>query len=1146
MNDSELFSHLNFLLVFTDELAHQYSEISSLLKSHSANSVHNINLSLETSDNRNANKVCNILKSDYVHFIISNSTDFQFYNIVAFQLIIPVVTPFWLYDSIKKRKVIRPNKYSPDSRLILKNFNIFISRELPGTTPYSKRKKHYYDYEFYSQLVTTLGGNVTNIITEATTHIIVSNPTDPAINALIQYSHQTKKLDKVQCLHPIWLLRIFIDEKIRGSKNYDVNQTDIISDLIDRTDSQWDKLFRDLAHKKKQKSAKLNLRSYSFFIPAKEKIGLKLVEFLSLYLESCGGSILRSIDGGGIYSNNTTVIILAFNNKDINQGQLRNIDHKKANVFWIFNMYLMGYIFEPSSSLWDQPFNYEQLLQSSKKLNFSLSNYFGIQRFYIKKIIHLVNGNTTLNFSKLNDYLITPLQWGNKFNALKDINPNCTVHSHLWLEKYYRNYPTSEFELTTPSDLNKKQIRYLSFSDQKNLEDFFNTEDRFKNSALPSDESEFVVENKLDPIMDDSIRYNFDSKLNNSDVLNLSDSIYEFSTDDEEQTDLEIHYEDNNDPIPESEIPSNITSSNDLSRVIKEELKLQSIENTNNENQENSGTIKKAVLSLDHLNISEKPHLYSSQTELARLSTKKLPLKVDTADIKDESQIQLLHTNDDTTKRERDDKAEADATTKADAKTDTELGMKTRNDSENQQSNQHNITNLDHQLSEPSSVLQPSASSKSTETLIPVISSSDEYGKLTQPQESVQKKSFYNKETNSKNDEIITSNVSLARSASFSMVNNGKAINNSNDTQTTTNLLNIQQSQDILADSSLNTTSPYTNTNSIALFLPRRSARAKAEKRLHTDIESLNEFEKNSKSKRIRSFLPTELEKMKKEKELETQAKEILSKILTEEDRAVLCSVTHTNIPLKRYPYNINAICTGYEENYTDLELCLLRLLGIRIYQSTKTKSLDTIISPKFVRTAKFLTSLSFHPLKHAINPEFIKDILNVISQGKQVNYILNLEKYRLSEIDDELLQRTTLRTKVFERLKIIKINLVSNKSGFSDMISSVLKAHGIEKIKSISMKMSIKDALPNESDAKLQLKESGTYVKKRKTSKPDLVYICPKEHKLFRKIKQQIVAENIPALIVDWDWCVYCIQNLVTVFPNNIPGLLFDSTEKK
>lgn len=63
-----------------------------------------------------------------VHFVISNTIEFSFYRAVYFDLLIPVISHTWVRDSVKTKRHLRTNMYSPNPFHLLRDCQVYISK----------------------------------------------------------------------------------------------------------------------------------------------------------------------------------------------------------------------------------------------------------------------------------------------------------------------------------------------------------------------------------------------------------------------------------------------------------------------------------------------------------------------------------------------------------------------------------------------------------------------------------------------------------------------------------------------------------------------------------------------------------------------------------------------------------------------------------------------------------------------------------------------------------------------------------------------------------------------------------------------------------------------------------------------------------
>lgn len=271
-----------------------------------------------------------------------------------------------------------------------------------------------------------------------------------------------------------------------------------------------------------------------------------------------------------------------------------------------------------------------------------------------------------------------------------------------------------------------------------------------------------------------------------------------------------------------------------------------------------------------------------------------------------------------------------------------------------------------------------------------------------------------------------------------------------------------------------------------------RKAKAKAAEKLHTDIESLNEFQRINKRRRSPEILPEAIQELKKHKALDSKAEELVS---------------YLNISHK--PYRIKAVLTNCHENISDLDILVLSKVGIMIYPEVESNT-NTVIAPKKARTAKFLKSFSFKPLKYALTPMFITQVLSNIKKEKPIE--LQMEKYFIPDIDPKVLEKTKLPTKVFERHGFTHVNISDDIPGGCKLISSILKCHGMKEVNPLGKKFDMNDIVKNTGSKR----------------SPDYVLIASKASmaKKFNKCVKDTDKSN-KVFVVEWNWCVKSIFNL-------------------
>lgn len=318
---------------------------------------------------------------------------------------------------------------------------------------------------------------------------------------------------------------------------------------------------------------------------------------------------------------------------------------------------------------------------------------------------------------------------------------------------------------------------------------------------------------------------------------------------------------------------------------------------------------------------------------------------------------------------------------------------------------------------------------------------------------------------------------------------------------------------------------PLNNTTNTLRPSSGRKAKDKAAAKLHENMEELNYFQKQHKSKDI-PLLPDEIKENKKRRESEKIGKEAKKVRAVEEDAIGEPTVKKTK---KSKPYHINAIATGWEVEFSKNELTLLSNLGINIFSEFKN-NVNTIISPKLMRTEKFLVGLSYR-LEYIISPIFLKyaieafklhpDDLSILPDVNDYS-IEKMNKSSVKELTDvplaTLLRRCQERIESKKKLfKSLTFNITSKVPGGIPTITKILNAHGAE---SINVLKSLKD-LKN--------------INLLKKSKDKSIIFLGSEKGFIEKVKELFKESGDKGKIIEWDWVVQSIFHMELEHGKNI-----------
>ncbi|OBA20793.1 hypothetical protein METBIDRAFT_44107 [Metschnikowia bicuspidata var. bicuspidata NRRL YB-4993] len=288
-----------------------------------------------------------------------------------------------------------------------------------------------------------------------------------------------------------------------------------------------------------------------------------------------------------------------------------------------------------------------------------------------------------------------------------------------------------------------------------------------------------------------------------------------------------------------------------------------------------------------------------------------------------------------------------------------------------------------------------------------------------------------------------------------------------------------------------------------------RSAKAKASLKLHSDMKDLNQYTSMSKSSRKMKSYMEQLEKTatpSKKKRESADASEPEPVQPTPKKQK-----TDTEVHLV-------AILTGCEQilTLTKSDVSKLLKVGIRIVNDYNPKKhIDTIVAPRVLRTEKFLKSLS--KAQKIVHPSFLSDILSrhtltSLSWSELIKEF-NIEDYLLDkvvpvkQINDDLgvsgkasgLQRL-LSQDLPPVFKGYALNFSLNLVGGADLISSILREHGLSDSKTVKFTAGTRKS-------GLLSMDGGTTI---------LVAHKTKDKKAASKIEG--------VTVVEWEWCVKSI----------------------
>ena len=420
-----LFQDLNILIVATNESqVDDFQSTRSLLEDNGCNNcilyesfVTDVPDDIPSTDIQRYkqwfyDKFCNEKTITDIHFIISLDTNYKFYSICAFDLLIPIVTPNWVQDSLNCNRLNKTTLYSPNPQHFFKDFEFYVS----------KCTFNDHEYFFYTNLIVSMGGSYTDILSTDIDFLVSRSFMDPSI-VVVQKGELS---NDIKFIFPTWLLECY---KTGDSVPYDKHLLiqDTCNDKNQNCMSEaWARLHGRTFDKRSSILVSKNLK-----LDKSLKLDHNLLRFLNDLVEFNGGNVINN-DSTQDSTQCETIVIAC------EAFVVKPQRSMTANLFWLFDTLKLKSYVSPDSKIIYKPFKDKIFDEHINVLNASFTKYFGYQRTYIKLLVERLGGKATTDFSKRNDFLICQIPRGRKYNtAITLWKGKCTVVNHLWLEDCY-------------------------------------------------------------------------------------------------------------------------------------------------------------------------------------------------------------------------------------------------------------------------------------------------------------------------------------------------------------------------------------------------------------------------------------------------------------------------------------------------------------------------------------------------------------------------------------------------------------------------------------------------------------------------------------------------------------------------------------
>ncbi|KAF7860845.1 hypothetical protein EAF04_008363 [Stromatinia cepivora] len=377
---------------------------------------------------------------EFTH-IVSTTTDFASYDETSL-LLVPVVTPGWVTQSLSRRRQAPIRPYTPDERLIFSNVNLTCADIPQG------------DKVAIIGATCAMGGMESNSLTKLVTHICALSMDHPKC--------QTAKEKNMKCkiVLPQWFddclkLGRRIDERPYLLPNPEIFHMDpednlpipSSAGLAGATAAHPDMLETPTASPIQRNLNVFNGKKV--MLSQDLDLGSRLTGLLSHLIEHGKGTMATSVRQADIfvcnYREGRNYVIAS-----------RSPSTHVGNLSWLYYLIAHNTWTNPTRRLLHYPMP-KGGLPGFEKYKITLSNYGGEARIYLENLVNAAGGEFTKSMKQDNTHLITARKASEKCNAAAEWNIDMV--NHLWLEESYAKCEVQK--LTDP--------RYIHFPPRTNL-----------------------------------------------------------------------------------------------------------------------------------------------------------------------------------------------------------------------------------------------------------------------------------------------------------------------------------------------------------------------------------------------------------------------------------------------------------------------------------------------------------------------------------------------------------------------------------------------------------------------------------------------------------------------------------------------------
>lgn len=360
----------------------------------------------------------NDLERKEINHVITSTYEFTDFHDVQ-DLMIPITSPEWLEDSELACQKKNYRLYSPVPLPFLDKVVVCIADNLPEG-----------DKEVMYAGVRAFGGQYLDALLRYTTHLI-------AVDLSNNKSVVAANIKKLEDLQIRIVLPHWIDDCIRSQRHVDESPYLLLDPVVLRTGRPNfpPTTTADGEEPPRESTEAAPLAGKTVYLAKDYNLSEHLQESIYAMISECGASMADTFD-----PDHVLVYVGKYRNGSEYKEAVESPTVDVASLEWVYFLARRhAYVPPLQSNMLHFPVPRKEVPGFANK-RISVTGYSGDARHYLTQLITAMGGIFTKTLDSENDFLVTAVHRGEKYNAVKTRWNNISVVNHLWIEECFSKW----------------------------------------------------------------------------------------------------------------------------------------------------------------------------------------------------------------------------------------------------------------------------------------------------------------------------------------------------------------------------------------------------------------------------------------------------------------------------------------------------------------------------------------------------------------------------------------------------------------------------------------------------------------------------------------------------------------------------------